>query len=84
MNSFFAVLGSNFDLIFKHKTADDMVLLSDGKSIPNMRYFTIAMFVRADSRYKSGTLFSYSVAGQPQSDDVIVLSFTESQVHLEI
>ena len=62
-----------------------MVLLSDGKSIPNMRYFTIAMFVRADSRYKSGTLFSYSVAGQPDlSDDIIVLSFTESQVHMEI
>jgi len=61
-----------------------MVLLSDGKSIPNMRYFTIAMFVRANSTYKSGTLFSYSVAGQPDSDDIIVLSFTESQVHLEI
>jgi len=61
-----------------------MILLSDGKSIPNMRYFTIAMFVRADSRYKSGTLFSYSVVGQPKSDDIIVLSFNESCVHLEI
>lgn len=61
-----------------------MVLLSDGKGIPSMRYFTIAMFVLADSNYKSGTLFSYSVAGQPESDDVIVLSFTESQIHLQI
>ena len=61
-----------------------MVLLSDGKGIPSMRHFTIAMFVRAESRYKSGTLFSYSVAGQPKSDDVILLSFTESQIHLEI
>ncbi|XP_067018332.1 uncharacterized protein [Acropora muricata] len=77
-------LGSNYDLVFKRKTTDDMVLLSDGKGIPSMRYFTIAMFVRADSNYKSGTLFSYSVAGQPESDDVIVLSFTESQIHLQI
>ena len=84
INSCVAVLGSNFDLIFKRKTADDMVLLSDRKGIPNMRYFTIAMFLRADSTYKSGTLFSYSVAGQPESDDIIVLSFSESQVHLEI
>lgn len=79
-----AVLGGNYDLVFKRKTTDDMVLLSDGKGIPSMRYFTIAMFVLADSNYKSGTLFSYSVAGQPESDDVIVLSFTESQIHLQI
>ena len=84
INSCVAVLGSNYDLIFKRKTADDMVLLSDGKGIPSMRYFTIAMFVRADSTYKSGTLFSYSVDGQPESDDIIVISFTGSQVHLEI
>ena len=49
-----------------------------------MRHFTIAMFLRADSNYKSGTLFSYSVPGQTESDDVIVLSFTESQIHLKI
>lgn len=59
-----------------------MVLLSDGKGLPNMRYFTIAMYVRADSRYNSGTLFSYSVPEQPKH--IIVLSFTETQVHLEI
>ena len=59
-----------------------MVLLSDGKIIPTMRFFTIALFVRADSEYSSGTLFSYSVPGVPQ--DVIILSFTESQVKLTI
>ena len=59
-----------------------MVLLSDGESIPTMRFFTIALFVRADSQYSSGTLFSYSVPGVPQ--DVIILSFTESQVKLTI
>ena len=59
-----------------------MVLLSDGKIIPTMRFFTIALFVRADSEQSSGTLFSYSVPGVPQ--DVIILSFTESQVKLTI
>ena len=59
-----------------------MVLLSDGKIIPTMRFFTIALFVRADSEYSSGILFSYSVPGVPQ--DVIILSFTESQVKLTI
>ena len=59
-----------------------MVLLSDGESIPTMRFFTIALFVRADSEHSSGTLFSYSVPGVPQ--DVIILSFTESQVKLTI
>ena len=49
-----------------------------------MRFFTIALFVRADSRYKSGTLFSYSVPGQTVSDDIIVLSFTEFQLQLQI
>ncbi len=61
-----------------------MVLLSNGIGIPSMRSFTIALFVRADSRYKSGTMFSYSVAGQPESVDIIVLSFTESNVQLQI
>ena len=60
----------------------DMVILSDGESIPTMRFFTIALFVQADSEYSSGTLFSYSVPGVPQ--DVIILSFTESQVKLTI
>ena len=59
-----------------------MVILSDGESIPTMRFFTIALFVRADSEYSSGTLFSYSVPDVPQ--DVIILSFTESQVKLTI
>ena len=59
-----------------------MVILSDGESIPTMRFFTIALFVRADSEYNSGTLFSYSVPDVPQ--DVIILSFTESQVKLTI
>ena len=77
-----AVLGSNFDLIFKRKSIDDMVLLSDGKGLPNMESFTIAMYLRADSRYNSGTLFSYSVPQQP--NQIIVLSFTESQVQLKI
>ena len=47
-----------------------------------MDSFTIAMYLRADSRYKSGTLFSYSVPQQP--NHTIVLSFTDSQVQLEI
>jgi len=47
-----------------------------------MRFFTIAMFVRADSAYKSGTLFSYSVPNEP--NDTIILSFTETQVHLKV
>ena len=77
-----SALGSNFDLIFKRMSRDDMVLLSDGKNIPNMIFFTIALFVRADSRYKSGTLITYSVPEKPR--DIIVLSFTESQLHLQI
>ena len=59
-----------------------MVILSDGENIPTLRFFTIALFVRADSERSSGTLFSYSVPGVPQ--DVIILSFTESQVKLTI
>ena len=59
-----------------------MVILSDGESIPTMRSFTIALFVRADSAHQSGTLFSYSVPNEP--NDTIMLSFTEHQVQLEI
>ena len=59
-----------------------MVILSDGESIPTMTSFTIALFVRADSAYQSGTLFSYSVPNEP--NDTIILSFTESQVQLAI
>jgi len=59
-----------------------MILLSDGKGLPNMDSFTIALYLRADSRYNSGTLFSYSVPTQPKH--AIVLSFTESRVQLEI
>lgn len=47
-----------------------------------MTGFTIAQFVQADSNYKSGTLFSYSVPENPE--DIIILSFTESQVILAI
>ena len=59
-----------------------MVILSDGDSIPNMRFFTIALFVKADSSHKSGTLFSYSVPNMP--NDTIILFFTESKVQLGI
>lgn len=59
-----------------------MVLLSDGQDIPSFRFLTIALFARADSRNKSGTLFSYSVPKKPK--EIIVLSFTESEVHLAI
>ena len=68
--------------MFGRKTTDDMVLLSDGQSIPSMMSFTIALFVRGDSRYKSGTFFSYSVPRQPQ--DVIIVSFTESEIVVKI
>ena len=59
-----------------------MIILSDGNSIPTMRSFTVALFVKADSSYKSGTLFSYSVPNMP--NDTIILSFTESKVQLGI
>ena len=59
-----------------------MVILSDGGSIPNMRFFTIALFAKADSTHKSGTLFSYSVPNMP--NNIIILSFIESKVQLEI
>ncbi|XP_068689881.1 uncharacterized protein [Montipora foliosa] len=75
-------LGSNFDLIFKRQTTSDMVILSDGDSIPNMGFFTIALFVKADSSHKLGTLFSYSVPNMP--NDTIILSFTESKVQLGV
>ena len=78
----FSVLGSNFDLIFKHLTTKDMVVLSNVDDIPEMDSFTVAFFVRADSAYNSGTLFTYSVPGEPK--DVIILSFTESKVQFTI
>ena len=59
-----------------------MVILSDGENIPDMDSFTIALFVRADSAYNSGTLFSYSVLNKPK--DLIILSFKESQIKLAI
>ena len=59
-----------------------MVILSDSDSIPNMTFFTIALFVKANSSHKLGTLFSYSVPNKP--NDTIILSFTESKVQLEI
>ena len=59
-----------------------MVILSDGDSIPNMRFFTIALFVKAESTHKTGTLLSYSVPNMP--NNTIILSFTESKVQLGI
>ena len=79
---FVAVLGSNFDLIFKRQNSSDMVILSDGESVPTLDSFTIALFVRADSKYKSGTLFSYSVPKEP--NETIILSYTKSQVEIKI
>ena len=79
---FVAVLGTNFDLIFKRQNFNDMVIISDGEGIPTMRSFTIVMYVRADSKYKSGTLFSYSVPNEP--NDTIILSYTESQIEIGI
>lgn len=72
------VLGSNFDMLFQRKSADDMVLLADGRDTPSMRNFTIAMFLQANKLYKSGTLFTYSVPGNPR--EIIVISFTRSYV----
>ena len=59
-----------------------MVTLSYSDIIPNMRFLTIALFVKADSTHKAGTLFSYSVPNMP--NDTIILSFTESKVQLGI
>ena len=59
-----------------------MVILPDGDNIPSMRSFTVAMYVKADSQYPSATLFSYSVPKKP--NDVIILSFIESQIILTI
>lgn len=75
-------LASTFDLIFKRQTTEDMVFLPDGRDIPSMTSFTIAQFVRADSSYTSGTLFSYSVPGNP--DDIIIVEFTETQLLMTI
>ena len=79
---FVAVLGTNFDLIFKRQNSSDMVIISDGENIPTMRSFTIVMFVRADSKYKSGTLFSYSVPND--ANDTIILSYSKSHVEIKI
>ena len=59
-----------------------MIILADGNSIPTMSSFTLALFVKADSKHKSGTLFSYSVPNMP--NNTIILSFTESKVQLGI
>ena len=59
-----------------------MVILSQGDDIPNMDAFTITMFVRGDAAFSSGTLLTYSVPGEPE--DVIILSFSESQLQLTI
>ena len=59
-----------------------MAVLADGENVPDMDSFTIALFVRADSAYNSGTLFSYSVPTKPK--DLILLSFRESQLELAI
>ena len=78
----FPVLGSNFDLIFKRKTPNDMVLLTDNNRIPTMPRFTIAMFVKADSKFKSGTLFGYSV--ERDVTENILLYFSAMQMHLKV
>jgi len=75
-------LGSNFDLIFKRQTTNDMVLLTDGDSVPNMRSLTIGLYIKANSAYKSGTLFSYSVPSYPK--DIVILSFGESKIEMRI
>ncbi|PFX23092.1 Fibropellin-1 [Stylophora pistillata] len=75
-------LGSNFDLIFKRQTSKDMVFLPDGEDIPSMTSFTIAQYVRADSKYTIGTLFSYSVPENPE--DIIILSFTYFEIVLNV
>lgn len=76
------LLGSNFDLIFKRKTPNDMVLLPDNNRIPSMARFTIAMFLKADSKVKSGTLFGYSV--EDDTKEKIVLYYSASQLHMKV
>lgn len=50
-----------------------MVLLPDNNRIPNMARFTIAMFLKADSKVKSGTLFGYSVEEDTKEKNSVVL-----------
>lgn len=78
----FTVLGSNFDLIFKGNTTDNMVLLPHMNRVPSMRRFTVAMWVRADSEFKSGTLFGYSV--EQKVDEMILLYFSALQIYLQV
>lgn len=59
-----------------------MVLLMDNDRVPSMHRFTIAMFVRADSKFKSGTLFGYSV--EQNIGETILLYFSSLQIHLQI
>ena len=56
-----------------------MVLLNDEINIPTMRAVTVAMFVKADSHFTTGTLFTYSVPGSPT--DILSISFTP--LHIE-
>lgn len=78
----FTVLGSNFDLVFKGNSTNNMVLLPDNDRVPSMLRFTIAMFVRADSKFKSGTLFGYSV--EQNIGETILLYFSSLQIHLKV
>ena len=71
-------LGSDFDLVFKRKSTQDVVLLDDRVGIPNMESLTVAMFVKADSRFQTGTLFAYSVPGKPQ--DIFILSLAKDHI----
>ena len=77
---FFLALGSNFDMIFTRKNTKDMVLLNDEINIPTMRAVTVAMFVKADSHFTTGTLFTYSVPGSPT--DILSISF--NALHIEV
>ena len=59
-----------------------MVLLPHNNRITDMPYFTVAMFVRADSKFKSGTLFGYSV--EQKANETILLYFSALQIHLKV
>ena len=59
-----------------------MVLLPHNDRVPSMISFTIAMFVRADSKFKSGTLFGYSV--EQNVDETILLYFSSLQIHMQV
>ena len=77
--AFVLALGSNFDLVFTRKSTEDMVLLNDEINIPTMRAVTVALFVKADSHFTTGTLFTYSVPGSPT--DILSISF--NPLHIE-